>query len=420
VQSRWNSFEEEASLHVRDFLSYERVMDVNPFEVTSQHRVAQPLFERRMRRALKVLQIGAFMPRTLISLSNGERQRVQLARALAQPLRLLILDEPYVGLDRAMRAHFHQLLERLLETSLRILLITTRVDELPRHITHLLHVDECRVIAQGLRSEVLSLANTVAAGKQRPRSQTSTRPESPRRASQQKRTRAKLINLRQATVRYGSAVILQNIDWTVREGESWALLGPNGSGKTTLLSLVLGDNPQAYVNEVVVFGKRRGTGESVWHLKRRIGWVSPELHLHFDETATVFEVVVSGFYETNGLFQNPTQRQASEAKSLMKRFELLDAADLPLFSLSVGMQRMALLARALVKAPRLLILDEPCQGLDPEHRDLILQNVDALIRGGAVTAIFVTHRPEEIPRSIKHVLRLGAPGLHVKTTREGI
>jgi molybdate transport system ATP-binding protein len=200
--------------------------------------------------------------------------------------------------------------------------------------------------------------------------------------------------------------VLERVNWTVREGESWALLGPNGSGKTTLLSLIQGDHPQAYVNEVMVFGRRRGTGESVWELKKHIGWVSPELQLHFDDTVSVFEVVVSGFQDTIGVFQAPSRRQAAAARSWLRHFDLLEWAQLPLFSLSAGLQRMTLLARALVKKPRLLILDEPCQGLDREHRELIIRNVDEQIRGGAVTAIFVTHRPEEIPTSIKKVLRL--------------
>ncbi len=409
VQSRWNSFEEEASLPVRDFLSYERVMEVNPFEVSVHGRAARRCFERRLRRAIGLLQIGGFLDRTLLSLSNGERQRVQLARALAQPLRLLILDEPYVGLDIATRAYFHHVLERLLKANLRVLLITTRVDDLPRHISHLLYVDNCRVVTAGPRGQVLSdrnarLPSGTSIGRKRFRGHPRAQP--PKRVGRTEGAELKLIELRNVTVQYGSAVILRNLDWAVCEGESWALLGPNGSGKTTLLSLILGDNPQAYVNEVVVFGKRRGSGESVWHLKKRIGWISPELHLHFDGTVSVFEVVVSGFHDTIGLFEPPTARQTAAARRWLKRFGLLEFVDLPLFSLSAGMQRMTLLARALVKNPRLLILDEPCQGLDAAHRDLIIRNVDALIRSGSVTVIFVTHRLEEIPRSIKRVLRL--------------
>ncbi len=214
--------------------------------------------------------------------------------------------------------------------------------------------------------------------------------------------------MRHITVRYGNTVILRGLDWTVHAGESWALLGPNGSGKTTLLSLILSDHPQIYTNDVVIFGQPRGSGESIWDIKRHIGWVSPELHLHFNDSATCFEVVASGFHDTVGLFQPASARQGTVARQWLARFQLLEYAQQPLFSLSAGLQRMVLLARALVKNPRLLILDEPCQGLDAAHRTLFVRAVDGLIRARAVTAIYVTHRPDEIPPSIKRVLRLPA------------
>ena len=405
VQSRWNSLEEEGGSLVRDYLSYERVMDVNPFEVTARHRQARPRFERRMRRAVALLQAAPFLDRTLISLSNGERQRIQLARALAHPMRLLILDEPFTGLDAATRAHFHAVLERLMRTPLRVLLIVTRIEDLPRHITHLLCVAQCRVLAAGPRADILLLPQVKrllsTTGTVRPRAavkQPRRRPPSP--------ARPVLVRLRNATVRYGDTVILRDINWTVRAGESWALLGPNGSGKTTLLSLILGDNPQVYTNDIIVFGRPRGSGESVWDIKRHIGWVSPELHLHFNASATCFEVVASGLHDTVGLFEPPTARQRTAARRCLARFQLLAFAGRPLFALSAGLQRMVLLARALVKHPRLLILDEPCQGLDAAHRDSFVRAVDALIRARAVTVIYVTHRPDEIPPSITRVLRL--------------
>ncbi len=215
-----------------------------------------------------------------------------------------------------------------------------------------------------------------------------------------------LVRLRNVTVRYGKTVILHDLNWTIHAGESWALLGPNGSGKTTLLSLILGDNPQVYTNDVVVFGQQRGSGESVWDIKRNIGWMSPELHLHFNDCATCFEVVGSGFYDTVGLYEPLSARQRVTVRTWLARFQLLEFVDRPLFSLSAGLQRMVLLARALVKKPRLLILDEPCQGLDSAHRSLFLRTVDALIRSRTVTAVYVTHRPDEIPPSVHRVLRL--------------
>ena len=442
VQSRWKSLEEEGALFVRDFLSYERVMEINPFEVTARHGQGRRQFERRMRRAVALLQVAPLLDRRLISLSNGERQRVQLARALSHPMRLLILDEPFAGLDAARRARFHAVLEALMDTPVRVLLIATRIEDLPRHITHLLCVAQCRVIAAGPRSVVLSLPqvkrlfprpNSVVGRRadisvrrnartlHAPRTvQAVSHPppscgqECPRAATVGRRPRTRsqetvgpeLVRLRNVTVRYGNTVILRDINWTIRAGESWALLGPNGSGKTTLLSLILGDNPQVYTNDVVVFGRSRGSGESVWDIKRHIGWVSPELHLHFNDSATCFEVVASGFRDTVGLFEPPSARQRAVARLWLARFKLLEFANRPLFSLSAGLQRMVLLARALVKKPRLLILDEPCQGLDSAHRDLFVQAVDRLIRTGMATVVYVTHRQDEIPPSIRRVRQL--------------
>jgi molybdate transport system ATP-binding protein len=406
IQSRWTSFEEEESLRVGEFLSFERVMEVNPFEVSVDHRSARVRFESRVRKAIRLLQIEQFVSRNLLTLSNGERQRVQLARALAQPLQLLILDEPYVGLDVSAREHFHLILERLLRTKMRVLLITARTEDLPRHVTHLLRVENCRVADAGSCESVLAAPRGSGKVGERCRDGRTTqavtggaKPSSSEGAAQS------IVELRDVTVRYGAAVILNKLTWTVKAGESWALLGPNGSGKTTLLSLIQGDNPQAYVNDIKVFGKPR-SGESVWHLKSRIGSVSPELQLHFDEAVPVLNAVLSGFSDSIGLFKTPRRQQVLRARRWLSRFGLSEHSSSPLFSLSAGLQRMVLLARALVKDPPLLILDEPCQGLDPAHRDLIVGHVDALVRSGSVSVIYVTHRQEEIPRSIRRVLQL--------------
>lgn len=415
VQSRWNSLEDHGALTVRKFLSYEQVMEINPFEVSGQRAKAKSAFERRCRRAVSLLEVPPFPDRTLLSLSNGETQKVQLTRALCLPLRLLILDEPLNGLDTASRKHFRTILDNLMLTPLRVLLITARIEDLPSHVSHVLCVNDCQVFVAGRREKVLSLptvrklfensGRTISLSVGRATRQS----KAPHRGAGEE-----LVRLRNVTVRYGRATILRDVNWAVRSGESWALLGPNGSGKTTLLSLILGDNPQAYMNDVTVFGKQRGTGESIWEIKKQIGWVSPELHVHFDDSATCLEVVESGFRDSIGLFEPAGARERRAAKRWLKEFQLSKFAKEPLFALSAGLQRMVLLARALVKNPRLLILDEPCQGLDESHRRFFVKEVDALIRAGLATAIYVTHRPEEIPRSIRRVLRL--PGRGEKST----
>jgi molybdate transport system ATP-binding protein len=419
VQSRWNSLEDHSGLLARDFLSYERVVDINPYEVTDRHEKARPLFERRRRKAIGLLRIAPFLDRRLVTLSNGEMQLVQLARALCLPLRLLILDEPFIGLDVATRAHFHAVLERLMDTPLRVILIVTHLEDLPTHVTHLLYVAGREVVAAGPRAGLISkprferLLVSQPARKQTRRGATRAarhrRPASKRSAIHGSSScNTELLRLRNVTVRYGNTTILRDLNWTIRAGESWALVGPNGSGKTTLLSLILGDNPQAYANDVTVFRKRRGGGESIWDIKKRIGWVSSEQQLYFDEGATCLAAVTSGFHDTAGLFRRPTSRQSAAARHWLAQFQMLDFADVPLFALSAGQQRMVLLARALVKKPQLLILDEPCQGLDSAHRDEFVQTVDKLAQKRQTTVIYVTHRNDEVPPSIRGVLRLEA------------
>jgi molybdate transport system ATP-binding protein len=406
VQSRWNSLELDHATLVRDFLSLEQVMELNPFEIRAHTARTRRAFGHRFQRAIALFTLKPLLDRRLMSLSNGETQRVQLARALCRPVRLLILDEPFNGLDAATRRHFLRALERLMQTSVRVLLITTRLEELPRQISHVLRVEDCRVSGFVTRR---------ALAWNRPnRSGATTRflpPGAPVKGKGIGRSvrgldSNVLIQLRDVTVRYGKRTILRNLNWTVRTGESWALLGPNGSGKTTLLSLLSGDHPQAYHNEVSVFGQRRGSGESIWELKRRIGWISPELQAYFPEQITCFDAVASGFHETTGLFESVSRAQRATVRRWLRRFDLLEYASQPLFAMSAGLRRMVLLARALVKKPALLLLDEPCQGLDAEHRRLFIRTLDSLIRAREVTAIYVTHRPDEIPLSIRRVLRL--------------
>lgn len=414
MQSRWNSLEMDVGSTVSELLSYECVMEVNPFEVRDDNLADRAAFEKRRRTAVQKLDLHSLLERHASLLSTGEAQRVQLARALCRPLRLLILDDPFIGLDTNNRRHFRDFLEKLMRSGLRVIVITPRTDDLPAGVTHLLCLNCCRVASMGPRWE---LPTQAFAAKESPANTNSAQPLSPntrlrwaRNALRAPRnslgSATELVRLRNVHVRYGELDVLRGVNWTICEGESWALLGPNGSGKTTLLSLIMGDNPQAYTNEVVVFGKRRGSGESIWELKTHIGWVSPELQLHFAGSTRCLAVVLSGFDDTVGLFRRPKGQQQREAQRWLARFGLKDFESMPLAALSAGQQRMVLLARALVKKPRLLILDEPCQGLDAAHRDAFLQMVEHLMRQDSATVIYVTHREEEIPPSIHRVLRL--------------
>ena len=222
----------------------------------------------------------------------------------------------------------------------------------------------------------------------------------------QQSARPVLVRMRKVNVSYGDVQVLSGINWTVRRGDKWALLGPNGSGKTTLLSLILGDNPQAYANEITLFGRRRGSGESIWEIKQHIGWVAPELLLHYPRDVLCVDVVCSGFFDSVGLYRRPTAGQRQVAQQWMERLSMWKHARMPLAALSEGEQRLALVARALVKEPWLLILDEPCQGLDADNRRRVLGAVAAIGRQPDATLIYVTHQDDELLPVITHVLRL--------------
>ncbi len=397
--ARWFSLDEEGAPRVRELLSQDSIEARNPFEVVTRAPAAARAFVRRRREIVALLGIAPLLRQPLPSLSNGETRKLLLARALLRQPRLLILDDPFAGLDADFRRHLKAVLARLLrQGSLHLLLIATHADELPRGITHVLRVDRFRVITQGRYAprRKQQLFSAVAPG---------GRVRLPATGNQA--TGEDLVRLTNVTVRYGARVILRDVNWTIRRGESWALLGPNGSGKSALLSLIIGDNPQAYANDVRVFGHRRGDGESIWKLKRRIGSVSPELHLHFPQAETCLDTVVSGFADTAGCFRRPPARQRAAARRWLSRFGLRAYADQPFGSLSAGLQRMTLLARALVKSPELLVLDEPCQGLDAAHRAGIIGAIAAALRH--TTAIVVTHRRDELPRGITHVFRLPRP-----------
>ncbi len=207
-------------------------------------------------------------------------------------------------------------------------------------------------------------------------------------------------------VSYGERAILRDVSWTVRAGERWAVLGPNGSGKTTLLSLLCGDHPQAYANDLWLFGRKRGSGESIWDIKRHIGLVSPELHLYFSEPLTAFQTAATGFFDV--LARRPTTlAQDALVRSLFDEFGLTDLGERPFARLSLGEQRLVLLLRALVKRPPLLILDEPFQAIDTRLTARVRDWLDHRL-GPDQTLLFVSHHIEEIPRTVDRRLRLAA------------
>ncbi|MDQ3534056.1 MAG: ATP-binding cassette domain-containing protein, partial [Bacteroidota bacterium] len=207
-------------------------------------------------------------------------------------------------------------------------------------------------------------------------------------------------------IRYGNKLILDDVTWQIKQGERWALLGPNGAGKTTLLSLINGDNPQAYANNIVLFDKKRGSGESIWEIKEKIGFMSPELYQYFPSNFTCITIVESGFYDSIGLYRKSDPNKASVSLQWMQLIGIQQYAEELFRMVPASIQRLCLLLRALVKYPPLLLLDEPCQGLDSHQKEYIKLLVNKICENNNTTLVYVTHYREEIPSCVKKVLNL--------------
>lgn len=347
--------------------------------------------------------VAPLLDKPLVQLSNGEHKKVQLARALAASPRLLLLDQPFIGLDIAARQWLHQQLNALAAGGVSIILATTAA-EMPACITHVLQLQSPHRHQYLPRQQWQATATPPALHQldQQAFQQLLTQLVKPGTIPHSQ----ELIRLEDVSIRYGDKVVLQHLHWTVRQGEKWLLHGPNGVGKSSLLSLVTADHPQAYANKVYLFGKRRGTGESIWDIKKQIGFVSPELQMYFQQTATCYHTVASGIFDTIGLFRTLHPSQEALVQQWLQLFGFSSQQHKPFRQFSAGEQRLILLARALIKNPPLLVLDEPCQGLDEAQQAVLLRWIDTICETGNKTLIFVTHYLHDRPVCINRELAL--------------
>ncbi|MBN1410127.1 MAG: ATP-binding cassette domain-containing protein [Spirochaetales bacterium] len=406
-QARWQSFEGDSSPAVRTLLSGSGIERLSDYQ-TGPLRVDEEVYTERRDYAVRLLGIGELLERRVMSLSHGELKKTLIARALMREPKLLVLDDPFCGLDIGSRESFMRTLDGLMMSGkVHLMLIVRRPEEIPQGTTHVLYVDECRIRAGGPAADMLTPASAGAlfSGESHNNQSYNELKLDSMREPEYKGPEA-LVDLRNVSITYGGIKVLDNITWKVKRGEHWAVLGPNGAGKSTLLSLVLADNPQAYANDIRLFGKKRGSGEAIWEIKRFIGHVSPELQFYYRKQALCRDVVGSGFFDSVGLFRECSKDQNAAVTMWMECFGI-PGLSMKLFNeLSAGEQRLVLLARALVKMPVLLVLDEPCQGLDPAHRGSFVSLIDRLCSYYPLTLIYVTHRPDEMPPCITRVLRL--------------
>ncbi|WP_205618995.1 ATP-binding cassette domain-containing protein [Rubritalea marina] len=336
-------------------------------------------------------------------LSTGERRRLMLARALGQKPDVLILDEPYDGVDRGSIRQLQECIDRAAEQT-PTLLITHRLSQISERITHVLCIEAWKLVFMGRKSEALSdpaVEQLFAGGATSAALPKALPMEHPYQAEEGKA----MVDLRAVTVGYHQKPILKHLDWEIFPGEQWRVSGPNGCGKSTLVSVISGDHPQCYSNELYLFGRRRGTGESIWEVKHHIGIMSTALHQQYRVTVTAETVVLSGFFDTIGVYR-PVSAEQREITQQWLEFLKLDHLRMKNFhQLSFGQQRMLLIARALIKRPQLLILDEPCQGLDPVNRAIVIQLMRTIVQRGIAQVIYISHEDEDQVDFLTHELR---------------
>lgn len=361
-------------------------------------RAADARFEHWVER----LRLGHVLERGLRFISTGEMRKTLLIRALLSEPGLLILDSPLDGLDAAAQQAMHDVIDELLAAGQPTLLLCRQLEDIPPGITHVLVLEEGRLLASGPRDEVCNdpAVATLMNPPQPPLSALPSPAERPYAVPE-----GPLLELHDVQVSYGELEVLRDVDWTFGRGQHCCVAGPNGCGKTTLLSLITGDNHKAYGQDITLFGRRRGSGESIWDIKQKYGQLDTQLQLNFARNMKVVEVVVSGFFDSIGLYDDWGDVQKRRAEAWLQALGMAAYSRAPFDTLSFGLQRMVLLARAMVKSPLILLLDEPTLGLDGFHRKLLLRAVDHIAANSDTQVIFVSHSAGDTPACINQFLR---------------
>ncbi len=360
-QMRWNTTDLEEVPVVRELLGdYEE----------------SPL----QRQLFDLFHIEPVLDKPIITLSSGEMRKFQLTKILLTHPRIVIMDNPFIGLDAETRVQLDDLLTQLSQMEeLQIILVLSMLDYVPDFVTHVLPMEDMKLLPKITREQYLlqfakkdflhrEKEEDVFKKVQKRIEDLPYSDENVFNTQCSKFNVDEIVRLNRVSIRYEERTILKELNWIVQRGEKWALSGANGSGKSTLLSLVCADNPQSYACDISLFGRKRGTGESIWDIKKHIGYVSPEMHRSYMKNLPAMEIVASGLHDTIGLYVKPRPEQFVICQWWMDIFGVGHLTNRPFLRLSSGEQRLVLLARAFVKDPELLILDEPLHGLDTYNR----------------------------------------------------
>lgn len=382
-QQRFNSSEADEADTVKEYLIQNSTPTPGPWSLEG---------------VADLLRLSPLLDSSILKLSNGETRRLALALGLLRQPKIYLMDQPMTGLDQESRAAFGDFLKEIIYKGIHVLL-TSSSTEIPDGITHIAHLGMGRITqtwpiqqypkSSGFGQELpwdMDLLERICANFNIPKEE--------------------VIHLENIHIQYGEKVILNQINWTIQAGERWQLKGKNGSGKSTLISLLIGENPQAYSQNFWLFRRKRGSGESIWEVKKPIGFVAPELVRFFPTNQTVYKVIASGFFDTMGLFKKLNSEQESKIQEWVELFRLKPFLHHPIQRIPLENQRWALLARALIKTPKLLILDEASQGMDERQREIFKHTIEEILKKTGITLILVSHYREDIPDSVDRIFTL--------------
>lgn len=368
---------------------------------------------------LKKFSLEYIFERTLTQLSNGEGKRLQLITALAKNPAVLILDNPFTGIDKQNRNLLCDIFDTLNEHGTTYILLT-KADDIPVSVSKIIELNN------GVITSVTQSKDYKPAFKENNRIETRINKLLDKIPAPEQAFNI-AVKLNNVTIQYEDKIVLNKISWQVNHGERWLLKGANGSGKSMLLSLLNGDNPKAFGKGIILFDKPKGSGETIWELKNKIGYVSPEMHIHFlrkpehvadlvakpislddayQPSITCSEVIASGFNEETGFVSSITKSQQTIVQEWIQFLQIEKYADKLFYQMPVSMQRLSLLARALVRNPPLLILDEPCQGLDEEQTYLFKKTVEHFCNRFGNTLIYVSHYDIDVPDGMTNTIEL--------------
>ena len=438
-----------------------RIFISQSLDISIKKNSSLPEFAKSLEKdpSIKLCGIEKILDRGLKYMSTGEIRRTLLARALISGKKLLILSDPFAGLDKESRTilleFFNSITERQIKTPENnsfphIILAMERWNEIPENISHVIKFSNKEISFCGCKEDYLKKLNqsdknhltekkelkdsfyeiiqttskgensegTVLSQSSTPEgtdlSQSSTSEgtdlskSSTSEGTELSASSKILVEMKNVNVGWGDNRVLKNINWKLFEGNHWLIRGPNGSGKTTFLELITGDNQQVYSNEIYMFGKKRGSGESIWDIKKNLGIVSYRMHVEYRMLGgtSLQNVIISGLRDSIGLYGKASDLEISTAKKWLALAKLQDRADENFGNLSYGEQRAVLILRAVVKSPKILILDEPCHGLDENYRFKILELLELIAEQKTTTLLHVTHDPSEMLKCEKHILEL--------------